>query len=130
ESISLELFLNGPMETFTDSVGLRAFSFCFAMVYILDGEIELVFVVFPCTAIFRPPIGQHPEQPEVVFLIKGYHAVIEHIGSYQCVFTVIQLGEGHFGIGVDKRLLINMAYTLDVPDVIGVLRTKVTRMVG
>lgn len=47
--------------------------------------------------------------------------VIEEIGSSQGVFLPIDLGKSYVRIGVDSRLLVDLANALDVADVIGVL---------
>ena len=41
------------VETLDDAVGLRAFCFRPAVIYILDGEIEFVFMTFRIATIFR-----------------------------------------------------------------------------
>jgi len=80
------------------------------MVDILDGQIELEFVAFPVTTVFRSPVRQDTQQAYVMFLIPGDDTVVEHISSYQRVLTVVELDEGYLiSIGIDEGLLVRPA---------------------
>jgi hypothetical protein len=59
--------------------------------------------------------------------------VIEHVSRNTRVLPVVQFAKCHFGIGIDESLLINMADTFNIPDIIrtlvrGILRSKIPRM--
>jgi hypothetical protein len=56
----------------------------------------------PCPAVGRTADGQ----PDAVLVVEGYHPVIEDLGCGDRGLAVIELGEGHLGVGVDDRLLI------------------------
>ena len=58
EGYSIEFVLNGPLETFTNAIGLWRSGFCSGMVDILDSQIKLLFMALPVAAVFRTPIGQ------------------------------------------------------------------------
>jgi hypothetical protein len=78
-------------------------------------------VRFPIPAVFRAPIGENSKQRNIVFLIKGNNSIIEHVGRYQRILAVVQLGEGHLRVSVDEGLLVNAPDALDGAYVIGVL---------
>jgi hypothetical protein len=60
ERDAIKLVERRLVKAFDDAVGLRTFCFCPAVIVILEGEIELVFMAFRIAAIFRAAIGQHP----------------------------------------------------------------------
>ena len=55
-----------------------------------------------------------------------YHS--EHISSHQRIFAIIYLHKSYSGIGINKGLLIDLAYAFDISYIIGVLSTEVTGM--
>src|SRR5262249_31187250 len=90
---------------------LRAFGFGSAVINVLDGEVELVFMALG-TAKLGAPIGQHTRQPDAVFIVERYHAIIEDLGRGNRRLAIIELGKADFGIGIDHGLLIDPADTL------------------
>ena len=54
----VELVQDSAMEALTDSIGLRALGLGAAVIDVLDGEVELVFVAL-AAAEFSAAIGQH-----------------------------------------------------------------------
>jgi hypothetical protein len=58
------------------------------------------------------------------------HAVVEHIGSHQDVFAVIEFGERYLGVSIEKGLLINATYALGGAHVVSVLGAEIARMRG
>ena len=115
------------MEPLHDSIRLRALGLGARVVDILDGEIELVFMVLGIAAIFRAPVGQHAAQLHLVAVIEGHDAVVEKVGGGDRRLSVIELGESHLGVGVDEGLLIDAPDALHVADVEGVLRAAIAR---
>ena len=55
---AIELILHRAMKPFTDPVGLGAIRLGPGMIDILDRKVELIFVMFPVTAILGSTIGQ------------------------------------------------------------------------
>ena len=111
----VELLQHRFVEAFADAVGLGATGLGSGMIDIFHGQVELVFVVFPGPAVFRAPIGQHPQQRDVVLLEERQHLVVEGVGGHQGVLAVIKFGEGDLGVGVDEGLLVDAADALEVP---------------
>ncbi len=65
-----------------------------------------------------------------MFLIKGQHPIIEHIGCRDRRFGGVELGVGDLGIGVDIGLLIDPSDTLQGADVEGILRAQIAWVGG
>ena len=63
-------------------------------------------------------------------LIKGQYPVIEQIGCHQGILPVIDLGETHFAVSIDKCLLVNPPHPLEGPHIERILGPKVSRMLG
>ena len=57
ESNLVKLLQNRLMKAFADAVGLRASGFCFRVVDVLDGQVELILVVLPVAAVFGAAIS-------------------------------------------------------------------------
>ena len=87
------------MEAFADAIGLRALGFGAAVVDVLDGQVELVFVALIATEL-GAAVGQQPRQPDAVLVIKRHHPVIEDLGRGDRCVAIVQLGEGDLGVGV------------------------------
>ena len=96
------------------------------MVYVLQVEIKLIFMMFPVAAIFRSAICQNTQDWNLFAVKEGNDTIIEHIGGNQCVFPVIQFGKCHFGIGVNHGLLVDPSNTFHVTDIEGILSNQVT----
>lgn len=111
------------MESFADAVCLRMANLGFAMIDTFDGQVKLILMMLGFSFVFRSSVSEDPQQGYLVFLEEGQHPIIEHIGRSDGVFGLIELGEGHPGIGVDKGLLINSTDALDIAYVVGVLGT-------
>jgi hypothetical protein len=60
-----------------------------------------------------------------VLVIKRHHPIVEDLGRGDRGLTVIQLGEGDLGIGIDEGLLIDPPDTLQGADIEGVLRPAI-----
>ena len=115
ESDGVEFVLDSPVEAFTDAVCLRTLGLDFGVINVLDGQIQLVFMCFPVSAVFGSPVREHPHQFQVVLLEEGNHPVIEHVRRHERVLPVVKFGESDFGIGVDDRLLVNVPSPLIYP---------------
>src|SRR5438094_4718183 len=94
------------MEALADAVGLWALGLGAAVIDVLDRQVELVLVAFPAAEL-GAVIGQHSAQPDAVLIIERHHPIVEDLGGGDWRLAVIELGEGHLGVGVDKGLLIN-----------------------
>lgn len=64
----VELFLNGAMEAFTDTIGLRMARLSAAVVDVLHRQIQFVLVVLALPAVLRAAIGEHTQHRDLVFL--------------------------------------------------------------
>ena len=60
--------------------------------------------MFAVPAIFRTAISQNSQDRNLICIEEWDHAIIEHVGSNQCVFTIIELGESYLGIGVEVTI--------------------------
>ena len=101
----IELLQDGFVEALTDAVGLRASRLGAAVVDVLHGEVELIFVRLGSAAEFRAAIGQHAAELDVVLVEERHHTVVEQVGGGDWGLAVIQLGERHLRVGVDEGLL-------------------------
>src|SRR5215212_1137019 len=120
----IELVEHGAMETLADAVGLRALGLGAGVVDVLDRQVELVFVAV-AAAELGAAVGQHARQPDAVLVIERHDPVIEDLGRGDRCLTVIQLGKGHLGVGVDDTLLVDPPDPLQRADREGVLRAAV-----
>jgi hypothetical protein len=71
------------------------------VVDVLDCEIEFVFMALGAAEL-GATIGQHAAEPDSVLIVERHHPVIEDLGGSDRGFAVIQLGERHLGIGVER----------------------------
>src|SRR5436190_1073729 len=122
----IELVEQRAMEALADPVGLWALGLCAAVIDVLDRQVELVLVAFPAAEL-GAAIGQHPAQPDAVLIVERHHPIVEDLGGGDWRLSVIELGEGHLGVGIDKGLLINPPDALQRANVEGVLRAAIAR---
>ena len=94
------------------------------MVDVIDREIELVLVAL-AAAELSATIGQHARQPDAVLVVERHHPIIEDFSGGDRGLAVIELGEGHLGVGVDDGLLIDPPNPLQRADIEGVLRPAI-----
>src|SRR4029434_9855287 len=87
-------------------------------------QVELVFVALVATEL-STAVGQHPRQPDTVLVIERHHPVVEDLGRGDRRLTIIELGEGDLGIGVDEGLLVDPSHPLQCADIEGVLCSAV-----
>src|SRR5215471_2123001 len=107
----IELIQDSAMEALANSIRLWAFGFGSTVINVLDGKVELVFMALG-TAKLGAAVGQHTRQPDAVFIVERYHAIIEDLGRGNRRLAIIELGKADFGIGIDHGLLIDPAHTL------------------
>ena len=62
-----------------------------------------------------------------MLVVERHHSVVEDLGRGDRRLAVVELGEGHLGVGVDKGLLIDPADALQRTDIEGVLRPAIAR---
>ena len=105
---------------------LRALGLGAAVVDVLDGQIELVFVALGAAEL-GAAIGQHARQADAVLVIKRHHPIIEDLGRGDRGLAIVEFGKGDFGVGVDKGLLIDPPDALQRTDIEGVLRPAIAR---
>jgi len=74
---------------------------------IVDGQIELVVVMFDFAAILRTTVCKNTQQRKFLIHEEQKNLVIEQVGGCNRRLGRIELSEGNLGIGVDKGLLIN-----------------------
>src|SRR5215208_5432591 len=58
---------------------------------------------------------------------EGHDAIVQELGRREWGLAIVEFGEGHLGIGVDERLLVDASDPLHVADVERVLRPAVAR---
>jgi hypothetical protein len=60
-----------------------------------------------------------------VLLIEQHHPVVEYLGRGDRGLAIIELGEGHLGIGVDDGLLVDPPHALERANIERVLRPAI-----
>ena len=68
------------METLTDAVGLRGPGPGFGMLNVIDGQVQLVIVMFHLGAVLGAPVRQDAQQGQGLLLKEGKHPVIQQVG--------------------------------------------------
>src|SRR5215469_10087090 len=121
----IEFVEHSAMEALADAIGLRALGLGAAVIDVLNGKVELVFVALGA-AKFGAAIGQHPRQPDAVLVVEWHHPVVEDLGGGDRRLAIIELGKGDLGIGVDHGLLIDPADTLQSTDIERILGAAIT----
>jgi hypothetical protein len=118
------------VEAFTDAVGLRALGLGARVIDVLDRQVEFVFVPLRIAAIFAATVGQHAQQFDVMALEQWQHAVVEEIGRRDRRLSIVELGTGDLGVGVDEGLLIDPPDALQITDIERVLGAAVAGMLA
>jgi hypothetical protein len=72
------------------------------MRFLEDNQVELILVAFTVTTVFRAAVGEHAQQPHVLFFEERQHAIVEQIRGHQRVLAVLQLHESHLRIGIEE----------------------------
>src|SRR3982750_715667 len=96
----------------------------------LDSQVEFILVIFRLAFVLGTSIRQDSKQGYLMIFKEWQDPVIKDVGGGNCMFGLIEFGEGYPAIGVDKSLLVDPADALDIADIIGILRTQVSRMLG
>jgi hypothetical protein len=125
ERDAVELVEHGLVKTLHDPVGLRRSCPGARVIDVLDGQVELIFVVLGITAVLGAPIRQHTQERYAVAVEEWHDAVVEQVGCWQRSLAIVELGECHLRVGVDERLLIDTAHTFEGADIKGALGTAV-----
>ena len=60
-----------------------------------------------------------------MFIVPGDNAVIEEVGGHQGVLAVVELDQGHLGVGVNEGLLVDTADALERAHVVCILGAQV-----
>ena len=126
----MELIEHRLVETFADPVGLRAPGLGLGVLDVLHGQVQLVLVVLPVPAVLRAPVCEDPQEPDAVLLEPGQDPVVEQVRGHQGVASVVELGVGDLGVGVQERLLVDASHALEGADVEGVLRAEIAWVFG
>ncbi len=109
------------MEAFADAIGLRALCLGLGVVDVLNGQVKLVFMVFPFPTVLGSPVGQYTKQGELFLLEEGVYPFIEQVGGRVGVLTIVDLYKGHLALSVDKGLGIDTPDPLDRTHVVSIL---------
>src|SRR5262249_51834611 len=107
----VKLVQDGAMKALADAVRLRALGLGAAVIDVLDRKVELIFVALGAAKL-GAAVSQHARQPDAVLIVEWHHPVVEDLGRGDRGLTVIELGKGDFGIGIDDGLLIDPADAL------------------
>jgi hypothetical protein len=105
------------VEAFADSVGLRALGFSARVIDVLDREIELVLVPFRIAAILTAAVSQYPQQLDGMAVEERNDPVVEQISCRDRRLSIVELGAGNLGIGVNEGLLVDPTDALQIADV-------------
>src|SRR5438034_1086590 len=130
ERDTIEFVEHGLVEAFTDAVGLRALGLGARVIDVLDREIELVLVPFGIAAILAAAVGQHAQQLNLMAVEEWQDPVVQKIGRRDWRLAIIELGEGHLGVGVDEGLLVDPPHALQIADIERILAAAVARMLA
>ncbi len=79
EGHAIELVEHGLVQPFDDPVGLRRFGFRTSVIDVFHGQIQLIFVMFGVTAVFRAPIGQYTQQRDAETVEERNDAIVKQI---------------------------------------------------
>ncbi len=85
------------------------------MIDVLNRQVEFVVVMLGIAAILGAAVGQHPDEPDFLGLEELQQAVVQEIGSGDRGLAVIELGEGHLGVGIDEGLLVDPPHPFMLP---------------
>ena len=118
------------MEALANAVGLRALGLGARVIDVLDRKIELIFMPLRVAAVLAAAIGQHADELYVMAFEHRDHTVVEQIRRRDRGLAIIELGTGHFGIGVDEGLLIDSSDAFQVADIERVLGAAIARMLA
>lgn len=69
-------------------------------------------------------ISEHPQDPDSVCVVERQDLVVHQIGGGKGCFFPVHIGKAHVAVGVNTRLLIDVANALDGAHVAGVLSHK------
>src|SRR4029077_1957190 len=130
ERDTVKLIEHGLVEALADAVGLRALGLSARVINVLDREVEFVLVPLWIAAVLATAVGQHAEQPNLVTVEEGDHAIVEEIGCRDRWLAIIELGASSLGVGVDERLLVDASDPLQIADIERVLGAAVARMLA
>jgi len=103
------------MKPLDDAIGLWRLDLRLGVVDVIDGQVQLVIVCFPFTAVFSATVGQHSQQRQLVLNEQWQNPVIEKIGDRYRRFGRVQLGTGHLGVGIHESLLAMRPTPFRVP---------------
>lgn len=113
----VELLQNRLVEPLANAVGLRMACLGFGVLDVVECQVQLVIMRFRFAAVFGSPVGQHAQDAHAVFGKERQNPIVQQIGGGNRRLGGIQLGKRHLAVGVDKRLLVNAADTLEGADV-------------
>ena len=66
----VELFLDGSVESLANSIRLGMPCLCLGVINILNGQVQLIFMVLQRTTKLCTPIGQNPQQSNILSLVE------------------------------------------------------------
>src|SRR5262245_20638440 len=122
ERHSVELVEQRLVETLADTICLRAPRLSARVVNVLHREVELVLMALGLAAELCATIGEHTTDHDLVLVEERDDAIVHQVGGRERRLAVVELGECHLGIGVDRCLLVDAPHTLQRANVKRVLR--------
>src|SRR6266498_1310501 len=96
---------------------------------IVNGHARLL-VPFGIAAILAAAVGQHAQQLNLMAVEEWQDPVVQKIGRRDWRLAIIELGEGHLGVGVDEGLLVDPPHALQIADIERILAAAVARMLA
>ena len=95
------------------------------MLDLADRQVQLVRVVQRSTAVLPAVVGEEVFDLDAVLLVERQHAVVEDVDGRHRQLREVELAEGQRAVGVDDRLHVDPADTLDRPDEVRVLADQI-----
>lgn len=118
------------MEPLTDAVGLRTVGLRLRVLDVIDRQEQLVVVTLRPPAELGATISKDTDQVDSVFLEHRQYTIVEKIRCGDRRLGRVQLAGRDLGVGVHERLLVDAANAFNCADVVRVLRSQVSRVLG
>jgi hypothetical protein len=101
------------VKALADAVGLWVIGFRLGVLDVVQGQVQLVIMLFWPAAVFRPTISHNADQPNALLFEEWQHTIIEQVGSSDRRFGRVQLDRRPIRVRIDKGLLVNASDAFD-----------------
>jgi hypothetical protein len=130
ESHFVELVPDRLVEALANPIRLRPPGSGPTVVDVLDGQIKLIFVGLDGAAESGASIGEDAQRAHILVIEPGDDPIIQQIGRRERCAGRVQFGEGDLASSVDECLVVEATDALDGADILGILGSQGTRMIG